>query len=163
MPQLSGDAVNDNVDISVLNFSTPADEAIKSEQTLEINAFGTTNAFSDYYALALRVQQLFLMEPGTNPAAVEMGIGIKNYLMEIADTQTLDEIYAVSKYQLSRYLPTEEIRDITVESILDASNIRKLYVKVYLNKTDEDFKAGMFAIGIHLDSLKSTVSSNIYV
>jgi len=160
---LTGRDVTDNIDIDNLTFTTPSDEALKTEQSLEISAFGTTTVSNSYTALALRVQQLFLLEPGTNPAAITMGIGIRNYLMELADKQTLDEIYNNAKSQLDKFLPSDEIRDISVEAQLDASNIRTLIIKVFLHKTNDEFKSGIFAVTFSSNNTNSKVYSQIYI
>lgn len=91
------------------------EEAIRDEHTFDETAFLTSHIHKDLIAFAKRIQALLLMEKGTNPAAVDMGVGIRKYLMEFQDRATINEMRKEIDSQIDKYLPNDIISNIEVK------------------------------------------------
>lgn len=138
------------IDILTLKV-VPSDEAVKKEVVFKLNAFKTTDSFSDYAALAMKIKDLLLMEPGTHPGAVDMGVGIRNYLMEIADSTTIQALTSDTETQIRKFIPTTAIKRVEYMINLQESDRNKLYLIVHINKEDSG-ETGYFGIGISKSS-----------
>lgn len=139
----------------------PEDEAVKDELVFKLTAFKTTGKFTGLQALAIKIQDLLLMEPGTHPDALGMGVGLRNSLMDLLDSTTIDELNLRTERQIATYLPNNMVKRVEFIKNGKESDRNKLYVFIHLNKDDENFANNYFAIGFGNDSSKSreTVSS----
>lgn len=139
----------------------PEDEAVKDELLFKLTAFKTTGKFTGLQALAIKIQDLLLMEPGTHPDALGMGVGLRNSLMDLLDSTTIDELNLRTERQIATYIPNNMVKRVEFIKNGKDNDRNKLYVFIHLNKDDENFANNYFAIGFGNDSSKSreTVSS----
>lgn len=139
-------------------------EATKNEETFFASAFTNSFKYTDLQALALKIQELLLMEKGTNPAAIEMGVGIKDYLFDFLDETTLSQLTQEVNYQQQKFIPTNLIKRFEFyKNDLDAGGRNKLYIFVHLNNYT-NYAVEYFAIDITVNSTNKTkVISNIYL
>jgi phage baseplate assembly protein W len=104
------------------------------EHILKINDFNRTDISQGLYAVARKMQVLMLMEPGTMPMNPDMGIGIKQYVMEFMDDTTEDEIRRAIDLQIQTYLPEVSLDEIIVERLISAdgkTNTLGILIKIY--------------------------------
>lgn len=143
---------------------SPEAESQKHEITFMMSAFNDTVKYTDIQAYALKLQELILMEAGTNPAAVGMGIGIRNYLFEFLDSITLENLAKITLEQQRKYLPSTLVKDIEYRSSGLKGERNMVHIFVYLNEYDENYSNNYFAIGVGIDASKtSKVLSQIYM
>jgi len=129
-------------------------EALKEEVTFQPSQFKNTAAHKELSALAFKLQDLLLMETGTNPAAVDMGVGIRNYLSEPQDDVTLETLNRLIQYQQQTYLPTPLIRSLQFRR--DPTVANKIYLFVQINNENDDYIRDFFAIGLSSDAQRQT-------
>jgi predicted ATP-dependent Lon-type protease len=93
-----------------------------------------------------------------------MGIGIRNYMTDLADDITIQALTDITESQIKQYLPTSDIKSVEYKVNTAEGDRNKLYLIVYLNETADEFQSRMFALGIN-DSLvrKTDVISDIYM
>lgn len=132
----------------------PQDEAVKEEVTFEPSQFKNTAAHKSLSALAFKLQDLLLMEAGTNPAAVDMGVGIRNYLQEPQDDVTLENLNRIIQYQQQTYLPSSLIKSLQFRR--DPVVLNKIYLFVQINNENGDYIRDFFAIGLSSDAQRQT-------
>ena len=139
----------------------PVSESVKQEMIFKLTAFKTTGKYTSFQAFAVKLQDLLLMEPGTQPDAIGMGCGIKNYLMELLDENTIAEMNALVERQIKTYLPNDVVKKVEFIKNGREGDRNKVYLFIYVNKEDEAFTANYFAIGFGNDASKTreTVSS----
>jgi hypothetical protein len=95
------------------------DATLKGEATLLPSPFRSSHVETDLKALAKRIQTLLIMEPGTIPNCVGAGIGIGTYLQEFADNSTLIDLTDRINSQISKYLPSDQVSDATIQFTTD--------------------------------------------
>ena len=132
----------------------PQKEASKEEITFEASPFKTTATYKDLSALAFKLQDLLLMESGTNPAAVDMGVGIRNYLQEPQDDITLEGLNRLIQYQQQTYLPTPLVKSLQFRR--DPNILNKIYLFVQINNDNDEYIRDFFAIGLSSDGQRQT-------
>jgi hypothetical protein len=154
----------DNVEVEGLDFTNATAESTKIETTLTLNAFGTTQNYTDLQALAKRIQSIILMEPGTNPANIEMGVGIRNFVTEFMDDTTLTRLSRITLDQVNRFIPTQLVKDITYGK---GSGIYSGFVFCYvnINMTSQEFEQKILAISFNSSSpaYTTTIQSEIFI
>lgn len=153
------------IDFRTLEIDLQA-ETTKAEVQMRLNAFKVTDSYTGLQALAIKIRDIVLMEPNTQPNALGMGVGIRNFLFEHATTQVLDTLTSLTEEQLARYLPNNNlIRTIDYRYENDNENIGTIYLIVYVNKTAEEFEAGRFALSFTRTSTsdKSEIISEVYI
>jgi hypothetical protein len=146
-------------------FTDAQTEALKDEISFTMNAFNQTQTYSDYIALAFRLRDLLLMERGTNPAAPSMGVGIRNYLMEIADSITLSDLKQAIQSQIDIWLPTDQIVDFTLTPNPQITDRNKVAIIFQLKNTNTQFNSSnAFAITVDGNVTRSgSLVSQIYI
>jgi hypothetical protein len=139
----------------------PTAEAGKQELIFKLTAFKTTGKYTDYQAFAIKLQELLLMEPGTHPDALGMGVGIRNSLMDLLDSATIDDLTRRTEQQIATYLPNNMLKKIEFIKNGKEGDRNQLYLFVHINKEDENFANNFFAIGFGNDGSKTreTISS----
>lgn len=144
----------------------PYKESLKNEETFIPSAFIDTHKYNGVKALAMKLQELILMEKGTNPAALGMGVGLRNYLFEFIDDQTLTELNNEVKSQQEKYVPTDLIKSMEFVRN-DKGDIRDrgtLYLFVHLNSHDPEYTNSYFTIGVaKTNKRESSIISQIYM
>jgi hypothetical protein len=141
---------------------------IYSEQTFMVDSFYKSATFTDILALAKRIQNLLLMEPDTLPNQTKLGVGIKNFIMEKADNNTISAIKDAIDYQLNAFLPSSYIAryDVSFKIDLDTGK-RSISVKFDLkyNEVTKNFANNYFIINFNTISefTKTEVVSTIYI
>lgn len=153
-----------NVDVEGLDFVSATAESTKIETTLTLNAFGTTQNYTELQALAKRIQSIILMEAGTNPSNIEMGVGIRNYVTEFMDDITLSRLSKLTMDQVNKFIPTRLVKDITYGK---GSGIYSSFVfcYVYINMTSQEFSEKIIAISFNSSSpaYTTTIQSEIFI
>jgi phage baseplate assembly protein W len=87
----------------------------KSELVLDKNNFHQMEMREDKVALAQVIQNLLFTEKGTYPNQPSLGIGIENYLFELADKGTLTTLKDEIKAQIEKFSPTEYLVENNVK------------------------------------------------
>lgn len=147
-----------------LSFVSAEDESLKEEVTFSSSQFSTSAVYTGMQALAKRIQTLFLMEPGTNPSAVTMGIGIRNYLMEFKDNETLTGLNNIALEQIRRFIPSDLVRSVSFMENTSKDGYSSIICVVYINKTQEEFERDYFALEFSSQvSIRSDTISKIYI
>ncbi|BDH16483.1 MAG: hypothetical protein [Bacteriophage sp.] len=143
----------------------PNKESIKNEETFIPSAFIDSHKFTGVQALALKMQELILMEKGTNPAALGMGVGIRNYLFELADGETISTLVSEITSQQQTYLPTNLIKRVEVIRTDRPTERNNIFIFIHLNTIDENYTNNYFAIGLtdKVSKNENTILSEIYL
>lgn len=98
------------------------------ESTMSINSFNEPLDYKNRDSIAFLLLRLLLLEPGTNNAHPEMGVGIvSKYRFSMEDD--LDELKVHVKNQIATYLPELIIQ--TVDLVLDN---KVLYITIEINE-----------------------------
>lgn len=87
----------------------------KNELILDSNNFHQMETREDKVALAQVIQNLLFTEKGTYPNQPSLGVGIENYLFELADNGTLVNLKDEIKRQIEMFCPTEYLVDNDVK------------------------------------------------
>lgn len=148
-------------------FDSAKEESTKREETFALNVFEETESYDGLIALASRIQTLLLMEPGHNPSAVDMGVGIRNFLMEAFDELTQQELLRNVQNQIAKFIPSNSIIDIDI-NFVDESNKRTgtLYLFFTVYDSEHPELAGKFGLSFGKDnsSFRSdAIGSKIYI
>ena len=141
-----------------------ANEAIKQEETFILSAFNDSYKYTELQALSIKLRELILMEKGTNPAALGMGVGIRNYLFEFMDDTSLYQLTEEVTAQQRLYLPSSLIKSFKfVRNKKGDPDRNKLFLFIYLNKTPDN-TLDYFALSLKPSTFNtSTVGSDIYM
>lgn len=102
----------------------PENEALQ-EDSFSIDEFNNGKRWKDNFSIAFKVKNLILMEKGTNPAAIDMGVGLRNYLFELLTDETIDEIREEITNQIKDYIPNNRLKEVLVESGNDRLTLGK--------------------------------------
>lgn len=100
-------------------------EAIRPEDTLKINEFGNTHKWHKQFAIAFKVRNLVLIEKGTIPSNVDMGVGIRNYVMEFLDSETISNLKEEIFRQVHKYIPNNNISRLELKTNEDDKRIER--------------------------------------
>lgn len=139
-------------------------ESLKGEITFAPSLFGSTQIYKDLQAFALKLQDLLLMEPATNPCAISMGVGIRNYLFEFISDETIAILNREVNEQQKLFLPSDLVKAIEFYKNPDPTSPNMLQMFIFINNHDKDYANNYFAIGISKSNAKnSEVISQVYV
>lgn len=142
----------------------PTKESLKNEVLFRLNSFKTTAFYTGLEALAIKIRDLVLMEKNTNPANISMGIGIRNYLMDLASEELLEDLANATLNQINKFIPTDKVKDVEYRYINNDVERNALYLFIYLNKTNDEFEADRVAIRFSGGTIQSTeISTQIYL
>lgn len=89
-------------------------EELRDELILGFNNFKEPDTKENYMALAQKILNLLLLEPGTYPDSPEMGINISKYQFELLTPDILSSIQNDINTQVNRYIPSNNIQKIAV-------------------------------------------------
>jgi len=115
----------------------PNDTGLEDERSFTESSFLTDYVYEDLYALAKRLQTLILMEPDTIPNLSNAGVGIRNYLFNFRDDETLNSIRSSIDNQISKFVPNSNIFNITVEKYTNNFNSDSKGVICYFDLYDK--------------------------
>jgi hypothetical protein len=120
---------------------------IGSELAFGFNVFNTTEIESKLVSMVRRIINLLLLEQGTLYDIREAGIGIQNYIFELATADTINELYGRIKQQIEVFLPDVPIKSIELEGdTVNADKKKKLYIKFELSKPIEGKTSVIFEV-----------------
>jgi len=88
---------------------------VMPEMQMSINSFRQSAYETGVRAIALRAQNLLLMEKGTYPDAMDMGVGIGMYLFESITEDLVILLQSEISGQLREYLPDILVDEVRVE------------------------------------------------
>lgn len=129
--------------------------------------FKTNFFYNELYALARRLQTLVLTEPNTIPNNPEMGVGIRLYLYNFNDENTINIIKERVGFNINKYMPNNNILDIIVEKITSSSTGKPngVLVKANIyNRNGVNARNIIQQVGItFLTEKSSNVVSDIYL
>jgi len=100
-------------------------EYLKKELCFSINEFNTPDEKGGIRGLALLIQNLVLLEPGTYPDSPDMGVHIGKYQFEYLDNSTLSKIEYEIRQQIEIYIPNHDINYIYVDTFYNESKTIK--------------------------------------
>ena len=136
--------------------------SILKEATFLIDAYNSSHEITGLPALAKRVQTLLLTEPNKIPNLPGAGVGIGNYLFDMADDVTLDKInFAVSE-NLRLFLPEYTFSSIESKFIKDSSNRTSLAVLIKISSSEEIDKNSFALVFSSERSGNSNIISDFY-
>lgn len=81
---------------------------------LSVNSFNEPTEYKNRDSVALLLLRLFLLEPGTNNARPEMGLGIVSRYRFSTD-QDMDSLRTDIRTQINTYLPELTLHSISLE------------------------------------------------
>lgn len=118
---------------------------LSKEQTLWVDDFSNAKEVDELTAVAIRLNNLILMDPGTMPNDPKMGVGIRKYKFEYANTDTIYKLRNNILEQMELYLPIEKNYNIDVLIQIDKDSLdnkKVIYVKFdiyYKNNENKTF------------------------
>lgn len=135
----------------------------RDELQLAIDLFRKPSQLTDLEALAQTIQNLILVDPGTYPSDPLLGVGITNYLFELMDTVTLNEIQNKIDDQLTKYILHESVTINTniSEVSTGSTKLNAILIKVELYSVDNDTKSEMSFVVSGNTTNKKTISKII--
>jgi len=135
----------------------------RDELQLAIDLFRKPSQLTDLEALAQTIQNLILIDPGTYPSDPLLGVGITNYLFELMDTVTLNEIQNKIDDQLTKYILHESVTINTniSEVSTGSTKLNAILIKVELYSVDNDTKSEMSFVVSGNTTNKKTISKII--
>lgn len=129
---------------------------LEDELLLDVNNFNQSSKYEDFLALAKRIQNILLTEPGTNPNIPEFGVGLQMYNFEFLDNDTLSVIETNINEQVSKYVALNAPINIKLEIIKDnrgRNNVTGL-INIYDPKFNQTLKNIIFSFGQQKKSTK---------
>lgn len=144
---------------------SPEVESLKPEESFIINEFLTTARYTDTFSIAFKVRHLILMERGTNPSNVRMGVGLRNYIFEFDDSETLITIEEEINKQVNEFIPNDVISSIKVynsEMERRIGNKALLVVIGFGKKMKDDIKEVALKFGVSDENRKKLISTILY-
>jgi hypothetical protein len=138
---------------------------------LETN-FKTSYNYTDITSLAKRFQNLLVMEKDTLPNLPNCGIGIRNYLYNLKDEISLNEIKTELFDQIKLYLPNSfnTILNISVDFYKDriTNTTKGIIIYFIISTTGAVENAKKIAITAEVENVTNqnyvqNVLSNIYI
>jgi len=105
---------------------------LTTENTLWVDDFSKAKEVDELTAIAIRLNTLILMDPGTMPNDPKMGVGIRKYKFEYANTETIYKLRNDILEQMEMYLPIEKTYNIDVVIEIDEDSLdskKVIYVK----------------------------------
>ena len=119
-----------------INSNDEIDYRFKNELVLNRSSFNLLDQRVDKHALAQTIQNILIMRKGTYPNQPELGVGIEDYLFELADADTLRNIKVEIDKQIKMFIPTNYNIEFEVENgSRDRMSI--LSITFDINKTGE--------------------------
>lgn len=112
-----------------------------SEITCDINSIGKTKTITDsLLSFTTRLQTILLMNKGTMPNDPDMGIGIKTYMYEFANGDTIATLKSEIDKQIQKYIPNPVPVVIDVEMANDPhrQNAKIFVIAIKVNSEDRD-------------------------
>jgi hypothetical protein len=88
--------------------------AILKEPDLDIGPFMGTRELGGLEAVAVRIKNLLLMEPGTHPDDADMGVGLGLYRSEILTEELRGNLAFRIQRQILKYLTDAPLTQVTV-------------------------------------------------
>ena len=120
--------------------------ALTTEQTLWVDDFNISKEVDELTAIAIRLNNLIMMNPGTMPNDPKMGVGVRKYNFEYANTETIYKLRNDILEQMELYLPIEKNYDINVFIEADEDSLyhnkKVIYIKfdiLYKNNKNKTF------------------------
>ena len=105
--------------------------------TLNINNFKKLSYLNDREALARMIQNIIVTKKGTYPNNPDFGVGIENYMFELADGKTLSELTSNINEQLSKWVRNDYNIQVDGQYINSNNNQYKNLV-LYFSISTED-------------------------
>lgn len=119
-----------------ININNEIDYRFKNELVLNRSSFNQLDQRVDKHALAQTIQNILIMRKGTYPNQPELGVGIEDYLFELADADTLRNIEVEIDKQLKMFVPTNYNIEFEVENG-SRDRLSILSITFDINKTGE--------------------------
>lgn len=91
-------SINNNADILQMWFP--------NELTLNRSEFNRLDQRTDKIALAQTIQNLLIIKKGTYPNQPELGIGIEEYMFELASEDVIRDLEFAIDEQIKKFIPT---------------------------------------------------------
>lgn len=110
--------------------------AIKRREYLcTIDPFNRPLIVNDESAIGLRLLELLMMDPGSNPLHPDMGVGIRNYRYGI---NTLSDLENRIRDQIKTYLPTSQLDEVAIIRTPD----KVLNIEIRIGESVYNFNSG---------------------
>lgn len=126
-----------NNNLKTLNEIQKENENFKKDITLNINNFKKLSYLYDREALARMIQNIIVTKKGTYPNNPDFGVGIENYMFELADGKTLSELTSNINEQLSKWVRNDYNIQVDGQYINSNNNQYKNLV-LYFSISTED-------------------------
>lgn len=121
--------------------------AVKRREYLpSVDSFNRPLVVNEESAVGLRLLELLMMEPGSNPLHPDMGVGIRNYRYGI---NTLSDMENRIREQIKTYLPTSQVDNVVLLRTPD----KVLNIEIRIGEDVYNFNSGDTANPITLDDL----------
>ncbi len=121
--------------------------AVKNrEYIFSIDNFNKPVVAEGEMSMGVRLLELIMMEPGSNPLHPEMGVGIRNYRFGIHNLHDLEERIT---NQIETYLPMAELTNVTILRTPD----KVLNIEIEIAGNVYRFDSGSTANPVVLDDI----------
>lgn len=131
----------------------------KSEMILDRSAYNVLDIRQDKLALAQTIQNIILFRPGNFPNQPQLGVGIEDYLFELADDATLRKLKENIESQIKAYAPTTFNVNFTVNH--DTKNSVNVVTIDFKIMDTNDTEALAFSINFGTTSNNKKVVSKL--
>lgn len=121
--------------------------AVKNrEYIFSIDSFNKPVKAEDEMSMGLRLLELIMMEPGSNPLHPEMGVGIRNYRFGITNLTDLENRIT---NQIETYLPDAQLNNVAILRTPD----KVLNVEIEIAGNVYKFDSGSTANPVTIDDI----------
>lgn len=89
-------------------------QTLRQEITFDLGNFNTLDTKDDVYGLVRVIENLLFMKPGTFPDAPNMGIHMEQYMHNILNIETIENIKTNIQQQSNDYIGNNVITEIEI-------------------------------------------------
>lgn len=90
--------------------------------TLNLSEYGNCEKLSDSNSILYAIKNIILSRPGNYPLMPDLGINIQKYQFELLDDYTISTIKSDLLKQITKYIPTIDDVQVTVQKVEDVVN-----------------------------------------
>lgn len=127
------------------------------------NIYNRQMMLEDMEAMGQTIQNLIIVKPGTYPNTPKLGVGIEDYLFDILDNITLNDISANINNQISKYIVSNSVNvEVKVNKLKNSNaNLNSLKIDVNLSSAFESRNISRFSFIFAANNLTKKMVSKL--
>ena len=138
------------------------DSSTKQEFTLEVSGFKEAKVSSGLSGLAKNIETLIIMDKGSYPDLMDMGVGIEDYEFEFLTPETISSIRYEVKEQIRKYIPNNNVQEVVVEALDNDDKLkRSIGIMITLSKSIDN-KSEIIMV-VNTDTQNNSIESTIFI